>query len=256
MAGTQELLVSVITVCFNSAEHIADSLRSVDIQTWPRIEHIIVDGASRDGTLEVVGKFCEPWRIVVSEPDRGIYDAMNKGVRQTHGDIIGFLNADDHYANENVLAHVSEAFADAGVDAVLGDVAFFRPDRPDRLVRRYRAHKFVPARLAWGWMPPHPALFVRRGVFERVGPFRTDFRIAGDYEWIVRAFGPTGIRRYTYMPETMVHMLTGGISTGGWRSTLLLNQEVLRACRANGLATSWPKLLLKYPAKALEFLRP
>jgi glycosyltransferase involved in cell wall biosynthesis len=248
--------VTVITVSYNSATTIAETLRSVARQTHPEIEHVVIDGASTDATLATVREWGSHLSALSSEPDRGIYDAMNKGVRQTRGDVVGFLNADDHYAHDAVLAHVAAAFADPGVDAVMGDVAFFRPDRPDHVVRRYRADKFAPKHLAWGWMPPHPALFVRRGVFERVGPFRTDFRIAGDYEWIVRAFGPGGIGRYTYLPATMVHMLTGGISNGGWRSTLLLNQEVLRACRDNGLATSWPKLLLKYPAKALEFLRP
>jgi glycosyltransferase involved in cell wall biosynthesis len=190
---------------------------------------------------------------VVSERDHGIYDAMNKGVDLATGDVIGFLNSDDHYAHDRVLAGVAAAFENT--DAVFGDVGFFSPDRPDRLLRRYRSRQFAPKRLSWGWMPPHPALFVRADVFRRVGAFRTDFRIAGDFEWIVRAFATSAIR-YRHLPDLLVRMRTGGISTGGWRNTLLLNREVMRACRENGLSTNWPKLLSKYPAKMLEFVFP
>ena len=248
--------LSIITVCFNSARCIADTLDSVDRQNATEFEHIVVDGASRDGTMAVVNAHSRGWRHAVSEPDRGIYDAMNKGIQLATGNVIGFLNADDFYAHDKVLASVADAFGDPRIDAVLGDVAFFRPERPRRLTRRYRADKFSPERLAWGWMPPHPALFVRREIFQRVGPFRTDYRIAGDFEWIVRAFGPAGIQHFQYLPDTLVHMRTGGISTAGWRNTMLLNREVMRACRSNGVSTNWPKLLSKYPAKILEFALP
>ena len=247
--------ISVITICFNSAATLVDALRSVDAQTFPGKEHWIIDGASRDNTLSIVHAHTQPWRHSLTEPDKGIYDAMNKGVRRATGEIIGFLNADDYYAHDGVLAKVAHAFEDPHVEVVLGDVGFFRPERPDRLIRRYRSRKFEPRRLAWGWMPPHPALFARREVYQRVGPFRADYRIAGDFEWVVRAFGQWSIR-YECLPEILVHMRTGGISTGGWRNTVLLNQEVMRACRENGLSTNWAKLLSKYPAKVLEFVLP
>jgi glycosyltransferase involved in cell wall biosynthesis len=247
--------ISVITVAYNSAATIAATLKSVASQTHVDVEHIVVDGASTDGTPDVVREHGPRVARMVSEPDRGIYDAMNKGVRLASGDIVGFLNADDYYAHDRVLANVAHAFGAARLDAVFGDVAFFQPERPDRLTRRYRAKKFEPKRLAWGWMPPHPALFVQREVFYKVGPFRTDYRIAGDFEWIVRAFGLPAIQ-YRHLADVMVHMRTGGISTGGWRNTLLLNREVMRACRDNGVATNWPKLLSKYPAKLLEFVLP
>ena len=248
--------ISIITVSYNSAATIVETLKSVASQSHDAVEHIVVDGASKDDTLAVVREHGRHVAKVQSEPDRGIYDAMNKGVGLANGDVVGFLNADDHYAHDEVLANVARAFGDPRVGAVLGDVAFFRPEQPQRLTRHYRATRFAPKRLAWGWMPPHPALFVRSEIFQRVGPFRTDYRIAGDFEWIVRAFGPSGIRHFRYLPDTMVLMRTGGISTGGWRSTLLLNREVMRACRSNGLSTSWPKLLSKYPAKLLEFVLP
>lgn len=248
--------ISVITVTYNSAATVAGTLKSVVSQTHADVEHIVVDGASTDRTLAVVREHGGHVSRVVSEPDRGIYDAMNKGVGLATGDVIGFLNGDDYYAHDGVLSNVAHAFGGAHVDAVFGDVGFFRPDRPDRLIRRYRSKRFEPKRLSWGWMPPHPALFVRAETFRRVGPFRTDYRIAGDFEWIVRAFGASGIRQYKHLPDIMVHMRTGGVSTGGWRNTLLLNREVMRACRDNGISTNWPKLLSKYPAKVLEFVLP
>lgn len=246
---------SVITVCYNSASTIAATLHSVAQQNHPDIEHVVIDGGSKDGTVDVVRQHGAHVSTLVSEPDRGIYDAMNKGLRASRGDIICFLNADDRYAHANVLSSVAEHMEREGLDALLGDVAFFHADAPDRMVRRYRSDRFTPARLGWGWMPSHPALFVRRAVYDRVGPFRTDLKIAGDYDWVVRAF-TSGNLRYQYRPEVLVHMQMGGVSTRGWRNTLLLNQEVIRACRDNGVSTNWFKILSKYPIKLLEFLRP
>lgn len=245
--------ISIITVSYNSAATIAETLKSVATQTHNAVEHIVIDGASKDDTLAVVREHGRHVANIQSEPDRGIYDAMNKGVGLASGEIVGLLNADDHYAHHQVLATVAQTFHDPSIDLVLGDVAFFRPGRPERLIRRYSAKKFEPKRLAWGWMPPHPGLFARRDVYQRVGPFRIDYRIAGDFEWIVRAFGLRPIQ-YKHLPEILVHMRTGGISTGGWRNTLLLNKEVMRACRENGLSTNWAKLLSRYPAKILEFV--
>lgn len=244
--------VSVVTASYNSAETISGTLRSVAIQSWPEIEHIIVDGGSTDDTLAVVEQQRDRVARLISEPDEGIYDAMNKGVAAASGDIVGFLNADDHYAHGDVISHVAEAMEVGGLDAVFGDVAFVR-DAARTTIRRYRSNRFRPARLAWGWMPAHPTLFVRRELFRRVGPFATDYHIAGDFEWIVRAFWKSHLR-YRHIPEVLVYMRTGGISTAGWRSTMILNREVMRACRENGISTNWLKILSKYPAKLLEFI--
>lgn len=246
--------ISVITVSFNSAATIGDTLASVANQTWPDVEHVIIDGASKDDTLDVVRKLGTHVAHVTSERDKGIYDAMNKGVAVSSGDVIAFLNADDFYAHPDVLRHVANALTDTDIDAVFGDVEFFQPDRADKVTRRYSSAFFRPHRVASGWMPAHPSLFVRRSVFETVGPFSTEYRIAGDFEWIARAFHLRNTP-YRYMREVFVRMRTGGASTGGWRSTVLLNREVIRALRSNGIRTSWLKVLSKYPLKALEFLR-
>ncbi|MBS3934549.1 MAG: glycosyltransferase [Sulfuritalea sp.] len=246
--------ITIITVAFNAASTIAETLDSVAAQTYPDVEHIVVDGASADATLEVVERHGKHVARLISEPDRGIYDAMNKGLRLASGEVIGFLNADDAYADHEVLERVAAAMKRDQLDALFGDAEFFSPDRPDWPVRRYRSHYFCPDRIAWGWMPAHPTLFLRRQLFERFGMFRTDYRIAGDFELVARMFH-TGTLRYRHLPEILVRMRIGGISTGGWRNTLLLNREVLRACRENGIKTNLLKILSKYPAKLLELLR-
>ncbi len=246
--------VSVITVCFNSAETLESTLTSVANQAGAEVEHIVVDGASTDNTATILQSHFHQLARVISEPDCGIYDAMNKGVRVATGDVIGFLNADDVYAHQNVLAVVAEIMEHEHLDALFGDVEFFSTENPVRTLRRYSSARFRPDRIAWGWMPAHPALFVRREVFQQVGAFRTDYRIAGDFEFVARAFGKNTLR-YRYLPEVLVRMRTGGISTGGWRNTLLLNREVLRACRENGIPTNILKILSKYPAKLLEFFQ-
>ena len=246
--------ISIITVAFNAASTIADTLESVAGQTHSEIEHIVVDGASTDDTLDVVRRHGQRVARLLSEPDHGIYDAMNKGIRLATGDVIGFLNADDMYPDTGVLTRVSAALEREKLDALFGDAEFVSSTRPDQPVRRYRSERFRPDRIAWGWMPAHPTLFLRRWVYERFGMFRTDYRIAGDFELVARMFHG-GTLRYRHVPEVLVRMRTGGVSTGGWRNTILLNREVLRACRENGIQTNLPKILSKYPAKLLEFLR-
>ncbi|MCK9386998.1 MAG: glycosyltransferase [Sulfuritalea sp.] len=244
--------ISIITVAFNAVQTLAATLRSVASQTHAEIEHIVVDGASTDGTLDVVARHGSHIAKLVSEPDKGIYDAMNKGLGLATGEVIGFLNADDVYADEGVLERVAGIMVGNDLDALFGDAEFVNPVGPSRPTRRYRSDRFCPERIAWGWMPAHPSLFLRRRIYERFGKFRTDYRIAGDFELVARIFHG-GTLKYQHVPEVLVRMQTGGISTGGWRNTLLLNQEVLRACRENGISTSLPKILSKYPAKLLEF---
>jgi glycosyltransferase involved in cell wall biosynthesis len=245
--------ISVITVVFNHARTIAKAIESLQVQTCP-VEYIVVDGASTDGTLEILRRNLGPSAQLISEPDAGIYDAMNKGIRMATGDVIGILNADDVYADNDVLMRVSRIMDQEDLDALYGDVEFFRPENPDKVIRRYSSARFSPRRIAWGWMPAHTALFLRRSVFDAYGLYRPDFRIAGDYEFVARIF-KNDMLKYRYLPEVLVRMSTGGASTGGWRSTLLLNREVLRACRENGIRTNMLKLLSKYPLKALEFFR-
>jgi glycosyltransferase involved in cell wall biosynthesis len=246
--------ISVITVCYNSASTLVNALNSVAEQDWPFVEHIVIDGGSTDGTVEIINRYGSKIAKFVSEPDSGIYDAMNKGLDRATGDIICFLNADDCYTSCNVFSRVATQMQLHALDALMGDVYFFDNAKPDHIVRRYRSDRFSPERLAWGWMPAHPALFLSKTLVQRVGHFRTDYRIAGDFEYIVRVFKNNDIH-YEHLPEVLVRMQIGGISTNGWRSRILLNREVLRACRENGLETNFFKILSKYPAKILELLQ-
>jgi glycosyltransferase involved in cell wall biosynthesis len=246
--------ITVITVCYNSAKTIGETLRSVREQTYKNIEHIVVDGGSTDNTLAVVAAEGSHVTRLISEKDSGIYDAMNKGIQLSTGDIVAFLNADDFYKDADGLAQVAQMLAFERLDALYGDVEFFRAGQQNVVVRRYNSGRFTADRLGWGWMPAHPALFVRRALFERYGMFRTDYRIAGDFEFIARVFIHPELR-HRHFPKSLVCMQMGGISTSGWRATLQLNREMMRACRANAIPTNWFKMFVRYPLKALEFFR-
>ncbi|MBT0571754.1 glycosyltransferase [Curvibacter sp. CHRR-16] len=245
--------ITVITVCYNSAATIVDTLQSVASQETADIEHIIVDGGSTDGTQALVHQHAREGYRMLSEPDQGIYDAMNKGVSMASGDVIAFLNADDVYVGSHALMQVGDYMSKTNVDALYGDTEFVRPDNLNKPIRRYRSDHFSPSKIAWGWMPAHPALFLRREIFERYGNFCVDYRIAGDFELVARIFHKGDVT-YKHIPQVMVRMRTGGVSTRGLRSIFLLNQEVLRACKSNGIHTNWFMILSKYPAKLIEFL--
>jgi glycosyltransferase involved in cell wall biosynthesis len=247
--------ISIITVAYNSADTIAETMDSVASQTYADLEHLVVDGASKDDTVKIAQAHSTPCTRITSEPDRGIYDAMNKGLTYAIGDIVCFLNADDAYADPEVLSRVAHEMQLHSLDALFGDVVFFKAGMPERNVRRYRSDRFCPDLLAYGWMPAHPALFMKRSIYQKLGGFRTQFRIAGDFDFVVRAFAK-GQLRYRYLPLIMVRMQSGGVSNAGLRSKWLLNQEVLRSCRENGIRSNIFKILSKYPAKLMEVLRP
>ncbi|WP_251366995.1 glycosyltransferase family 2 protein [Polynucleobacter sp. MG-Unter2-18] len=248
------LKISVVTVCYNSAKTLAKALQSVRDQNWPHVEHIVIDGGSKDTTSEILNRFCSSLAYVVSEPDNGIYDAMNKGIQRATGDIVCFLNSDDHYADKTILSRVAARMKKGELDAVFGDVTFFNEGDPDRTIRHYRSASFHLSSLAWGLMPAHPALFMRREIYSRLGGFKPEYRIAGDFEFIARAFAASHLR-YEYLPEVLVKMQTGGVSTAsGFKGRILHNQELLRACRENGIETNIFKILSRYPKKLLELI--
>ena len=245
--------VSVITVCYNSAATIQKAIDSVAAQDWPDIEYIVIDGASIDATVSIVRRNMSRITHFVSEPDTGVYEAMNKGLKLATGGIVAFLNADDLYSSPNIIKSVVQHMHEHGLDALYGDVEFFHPANPDKVVRTYNSGRFKPSRIGWGWMPAHPALFIRRDIYERFGYFREDFRIAGDFEFIARIF-KDGALKSEHVNQVFVRMQTGGLSTSGLQATLRLNKEILRACSLNSIPTNWFMLLSKYFFKLLELV--
>jgi glycosyltransferase involved in cell wall biosynthesis len=243
--------ISIITVSFNAEASIVATLLSVANQTYKNIEHIVIDGGSVDGTVDLVKQYGEHLTRFISEPDKGIYDAMNKGITLASGDIIGFLNADDIYSHPNILAQVARQMAD--VDACFGDVVYFSPLNPEKVLRRYSSARFNSDLLAWGCIPAHPTLFLKKFIYERFGTFNTSYRISGDFEFMARVFKGKEIK-YRYIPEVLVKMGIGGISTRGLKSTILLNQEMLRACKENNINTNLFKLLSRYKGKLFEYI--
>lgn len=244
--------ISIITVCFNSQHTIADTLRTVAEQSHPHTEHIIIDGASTDGTLDVVKQYPHVARVV-SAPDRGIYDAMNKGIALSTGAIVGILNADDFYPHAHVLKRVAAEFEDSTTEATLGDICFVNSNNLHSKVRYYSAQKWSPERFARGFMPPHPAFFTLKRNYEQLGGYKLGYKIASDYELLVRFLAVHRLK-YRYIPEALVHMRQGGVSNESLKSRYILNQEIVRACAENGIRTSLLRLSFKYFEKVFEYL--
>lgn len=243
--------ISVITAVYNRADTVADAIRSLHGQTHDDYEHVVMDGGSTDGTLEVVRSLGDARMTLTSEPDLGIYDALNKGMNQATGDVIGLMHSDDVFASRNVLGHIAAAFQDSQVDVVYGDLQYVTAKHPDRIVRHWQAGEFSPSRLKRGWMPPHPTLYVRKSVIERWGGYDTSYRIAADYDAILRWFGPGKVRA-AYIPEVLVRMRVGGESNRSLRNILLKSREDYRALKQNqigGLGT----LALKNLSKVQQF---
>lgn len=247
--------ISVITVAYNSAATIRDTIESVLSQTHPDIEHIIIDGASEDGTMDVVNAYRDRIATIVSEPDRGLYDAMNKGIQLATGDVVGILNSDDFYDSDRSVEIVAEEFAQSpNADVVFGNVVFVREDDLQQVVRFYNAGRFRSWKLRFGWMPPHTATFITKSAYEKSGLYSLDYDIAADYEMFVRLLLVAGLD-FRQVGQVLVRMRAGGVSTSGVRSSIKLNSEIVRACRSNGLYTNLALVLSKVPLKLLELFR-
>jgi glycosyltransferase len=244
--------ISLITVSYNSAATIADTLRSVAAQSHPDVEHIVVDGGSRDDTLAIVRACGAHVARVVSEPDKGIYDAMNKGLRLATGDLVGQLNADDMLAAPDTLARIAAA-ATPGVSAVYGDLVYVDKDRPEQVVRYWRSGAFSAGRLRYGWMPPHPTLYLRRSVLASLGEFDLRLRIAADYDFMLRCLCQPDFN-VAYLPQVLVRMRTGGASNRSLQALVNKSREDLFALRKNGVGGVF-SLLCKNARKVPQFFQ-
>lgn len=247
--------ITLITVSYNSDETIRSTIESIAAQNYQELEYIIVDGGSSDSTLDIVNEFPNLVSRCISEPDKGIYDAMNKGVQISTGDVIGILNSDDFYQSDNVLNEVAELFnADPLLDVALGDIDYVREDDLKKPVRTYGAGYFKPWMFRFGWMPPHPAVFVRKSAYDRVGLYKLGYRIAADFDFLVRLL-LVHRAKYHATRKTWVRMRMGGVSTSGIRSLVVITKEMNRSLRENGFFSLSLMLVLRLPVKYItQFL--
>ncbi len=245
--------VSIITVVYNNERTIADAIESVLAQTYPDIEHIIVDGKSKDNTLAVINRYQDKLGKIISEKDKGLYDAMNKGIKAATGDIVGILNSDDFLYDNDVIANIVASF-DAGTDATVANVVFV--DQEELKIRRfYSAKRWKPSKFAWGQAPPHPSFFARRKLFEQYGYYETDYEIAADFELMVRFLLLHKVN-WKYLPLITTKMRLGGKSTKNFKSLVINNREKLRACKANKVSSNYLMQFAKYLSKPIELLFP
>lgn len=246
------MTISVITATYNSAKTIASTLTSVASQDHPQVEHIIVDGVSIDDTLSIVKSFPHV-SICVSEKDQGIYDAMNKGIGLSTGEIIGILNSDDFYADSGVLSSVAAVFKDSRVDAVYADLDYVDALETHRVLRHWHSGLYTEGSFKWGWMPPHPTFFVRKELYTRIGAFNLGMGTAADYELMLRFIHKHKIN-LSYIPRVLVKMRAGGASNASLVNRLNANKEDRRAWEVNGLQPFWFTLYLKPLRKLGQYI--
>jgi glycosyltransferase involved in cell wall biosynthesis len=249
------LKVSIITVSFNSAKTIADTIDSVLSQDFPEIEYIIVDGCSTDGTVDIIRQNENRISQWISEKDQGMYDAMNKGIAMATGDVIGILNSDDVYMNTRVVSDLMRLMQSQNTEVVFADLILVDSSNQNKVLRYYDSGRFHPNKFKYGWMPAHPTVFVKRELYQRVGKFSTTYQSAADYEMLIRMLAIEKAS-YAYYPKPVVRMRSGGASTSGISRNWILNQEIIRACKENGIYTNLFMLLLKVPAKLWGRLFP
>ena len=250
--------ISVITVTFNSAATISDTIESVLKQEYKDYEYLVIDGGSKDNTVDIIKEY-EPkfngrmrW---VSEKDKGMYDGINKGIRMATGDVVGIINSDDFYHRDDIFDVIAMSFEkNPGVQAIYGDVRFVNSDNLEKTVRYYSSKHWKPWRFRFGFMPAHPTFFTYKENFEKYGYYQYDYHIAADYELLIRHLYTNHVPA-KYVPVDFMKMRTGGRSTNGWKANVLLNKEIVRACKENGIWTCLPLLFLKYFIKVFELVK-
>lgn len=244
--------VSIITVVFNNREFIESAIKSVLSQTYKDIEYIIVDAGSIDGTVEIIKKYGGKISKFISEKDKGIYDAMNKGINLATGELVAILNSDDVYENENVISNVVEMIKSKNADCLWGDLVYVSQKNPEKIIRYWKSSEYENGKFKIGWHPPHPTFFVKKTIYDKCEIFNLDFKIAADYELMLRFLGKckiTGI----YLPKVLVRMRTGGESNKSFKNILKANIEVYRAWKINGLKTNF-FIIFKKPLSKIKQL--
>ena len=244
--------ISIITVCYNSAKTIEKTFKSVQSQTYNNIEYIVVDGGSKDTTLDIVNKYKKIVSKSVSEPDKGLYDAMNKGIKMANGDLVGILNSDDIFTDDHVLENIANFHLQNNIDASVGNIIQF--NEQGKTVRKYSAKNWNPEKLKIGFMPAHPAIFFKRELFDKFGDYHLDFKIGADYELITRFFLQHNIA-WKFSDITTTSMLIGGVSSSGFSSYQLISKEIKKALSRNNIKFSYLKVQLRGFWKIIGFLK-
>ena len=245
--------VSIITVCYNSASTIEDTILSIANQTYQNIEYIIVDGNSKDSTVEIIKKHSGTVAKWISEKDNGIYDAMNKGVEMATGEIIGILNADDVFANNKVVENIVKYFADDSIDALYADLKYVQRDDITKVIRFWKSGEYREGKFYNGWMPPHPTLYLRKSIYQKYGNYRTDMPSAADYELMLRMIHVHKIK-LAYYPEVTVLMREGGLSNRSIENRIKANRDDKRAWEVNNVSPKFYTLFMKPLSKILQFI--
>ncbi len=244
--------ISIITIAFNSEETIEDTIKSVVAQDYKDVEYIIIDGGSTDGTLQIVDKYKDNIAKVISEPDKGIYDAMNKGVRASMGELVGILNSDDFYASNTVLSEIADAIGDK--DAIYADLVYVDRENTEKVVRYWKAGAYKEDCFFKGWMPPHPTFFIRKRLYDKYGDYNLKLKSAADYELMLRMLHKHKIS-VTYLPKVITKMRVGGQSNVTLKNRLKANKEDRMAWELNGLEPKFYSLYLKPARKITQFLK-
>lgn len=243
--------ISIITVVRNNAATVRGCVESVLSQTYP-VEYIVIDGCSADGTLDIIKKYGAKISKVVSEPDKGIYDAMNKGIKVVTGDIIGMLNSDDVYASDIVIERVADCFSKKKVDSCYGDLVYVNKNNSDKIIRYWKAGEYKEGLLKRGWMPPHPTFFAKKEIYDKYGYFNPAFKIAADYELMLRFLGRYKISTY-YIPGVFIKMRVGGASNKSLMNLIIKTTEDYKAWKVNDLNGNWLAIFLKNISKIPQF---
>ncbi len=247
--------VSIITVTYNSASTIRDTIESVITQDYSNVEHIIVDGASKDNTMNIIKSYGDKISRIISEPDKGIYDAMNKGIKAATGNIIGILNSDDFYTTTNVISRiVAEFMSDKTIDGVYSNLYYVKQDDPSIIVRHWISNPFKQRSFFRGWHPPHPTLYLKKEVYEKFGIFNLDLPLAADFELMLRLFEKYNIRT-KYIDYTSIKMRLGGATSKNWTNIKNQNFECMKAFKINGFKAPVLYPIYRLVPKLLQYIK-